>query len=314
MYFCNVVSKTRLYQLIALYNSIRDTCADFKVFVLCMDNDTARILKQAELENAILITLEDIENEVPKSLKSTRSTSEYCWTLKPVLLSYVFEHFENIDWLTYLDADMYFFSNPQKILSLSDSCSVLLSEHDSNEQIKFVEEAVGRFNAGLVSFKNSINGKDCLHWWKKQCLKWCYNTTVTGQFGDQKYLEDIFILFKDTCPITVPGVNIAPWNDAKYSINLKEGKLYINDDPLILYHYCGFRLINKDNCVFMFGNTCKPIIHNPYMKAVKDTVNLVESIEPGFDGCFIEESKAGKFQTFSLDTIWTAQNEAGGYC
>lgn len=301
MYFCNVVSKSRLYQYIALYNSIRKTCETFKSFVLCMDDDTERILRKAELENAVLITLEEIEDDNLKSLRITRNISEYCWTLKSVLMTYVFEHFPNIDWLTYLDADMYFFCDPQNIFKGSENCSVLLSEHDSDEQIKFVEQTVGRFNAGLVSFKNIISGREALHWWKKECINWCYNTTVTGQFGDQKYLEDIFILFKTVCPISVPGVNIAPWNDEKYNINLRENQLYIDDNPLILYHYCGFRLIDKNSCVFMFGNTHKPIIHAPYMKAIKHAVRLVDSIDPGFDGCYIEESNSGKFTAFSLD-------------
>lgn len=303
MYFCNIVSKTRLYQFIALYDSIRKTCGSFKTFVLCMDDDTERIIKQIGLENAILITLEEIEDERLKSLKSTRNTGEYCWTLKPVLMTYLLEHFKDIDWLTYLDADMYFFSDPKSIFKGSDNCSVLLSEHDLNEQIKAVEKSVGRFNSGLVSFKNDPMGRECLHWWKKQCIKWCYNTTVTGQFGDQKYLEDMFLLFEGVSPITMPGVNIAPWNDEKYNMNLREGMLYINDSPLVLYHYCGFRLTDKSSCVFMFGNTHKPIIHNPYMKAVKAAVKLVESIDPGFDGCYIDESNVGKFQTFSLDMI-----------
>ena len=303
MYFCNVVSKSRLYQYIALYDSMKNNCETFRSFVLCMDDETTGILKNAGLENTVLITLEEIEVENLKSLKSTRNISEYCWTLKPVLLSYVFEHFEHIDWITYLDADMYFFSDPQSIFNGNSNCSVLLSEHDSNEQIKFVEEAVGRFNAGLVSFKNDPGGRECLHWWKKKCIKWCYNTTVTGQFGDQKYLEDIYTLFNNVCPITVPGVNIAPWNDAKYNISIRESKLYINDSPLVLYHYCGFRLVDKDSCVFMFGNTHKPIIHNPYMKAIKRAVRKVYSIDPGFDGCFIEESNAGKFMTFSLNMV-----------
>ncbi len=301
MYFCNVVSKTRLYQFIALYYSIKSICDDFKVFVLCMDDDTSRLLKKARLENTVVITLEEIENEELKALKKERNIGEYCWTLKPVLLTYVLERFENVDWLTYLDADMYFYNNPRTIFADVGNCSVLLSEHNSNEQIKFVEETVGRFNAGFISFKNNLRGKECLGWWKKLCLKWCFNTTITGQFGDQKYLEDLLILFGDVCPITIPGVNIAPWNDAKYNINSKDGILYVDENPLILYHYCGFRLIEKNTCVFMFGNTLNPIIHNPYMKAIKLAVNHIQSIDPCFDGCFIEESKSGKSQAFSLD-------------
>ena len=273
----------------------------FKSFVLCMDDDTARILRQAGLENAVLVTLEEIEDDELKNLRSTRNISEYCWTLKPVLMTYVFEHYENIDWLTYLDADMYFYSDPQIIFKECENCSVLLSEHDSEEHIKFVEESVGRFNAGLVSFKNNISGREALYWWKKECINWCYNTTVTGQFGDQKYLEDIFILFKPVCPVTVPGVNIAPWNEEKYYMNLRENRLYIDDNPLVLYHYCGFRLIDKTSCAFMFGNTHKPIIHNPYMKAVKAAIMLIQAIEPDFDGCNLEANNAGKFTAFPLD-------------
>jgi hypothetical protein len=254
-----------------------------------MDDETARILKQAGLEKAVLITLQDIENPQLLELKAARSTSEYCWTLKPVLLTYVFEHFDNIDWLTYLDADVFFFNNPKSIFNGSESCSVLLSEHDSNASIKFIEEAVGRFNAGLISFRKDFNGREILHWWKKQCIKWCFNTTVTGQFGDQKYLEDIFRLYKGVCSITEPGVNIAPWNEEKYDMNKKEDILYISSSPLILYHFCGFRLIDKHTCIFKFGNTHKPLIHNPYMKAVKTAIDLVDSIDSSLDRLLFEE-------------------------
>ncbi|MGE5677301.1 MAG: hypothetical protein ACM3ZR_04510, partial [Pseudomonadota bacterium] len=286
LYFCNVVSRTRIYQFLALYASMEKNCPGFRTFVLCMDDDTSRLLKQAGLEHAVPITLDELEDKILRKLKSTRKIGEYCWTLKPVLMSYVFEHYENIDWLTYLDADTYFFSDPSVIFSGMENFSVLLSDHDSNEQIKFVEKEVGRFNAGFVSFRNDFVGRECLHWWKKQCIKWCYNTTVTGQFGDQKYLEDMYKLFQGVSPVTIPGINVAPWNDAKYEIHLRDNTIYINDNPLILYHYCGFRLVDKASCVFMFGNVHRPVIHDPYMREIKAAISKTESIEPYFDGCF----------------------------
>ena len=264
-----------------------------------MDEDTFRILEEAKLDNVILNKLNEIENNHLLTLKSIRKAEEYCWTLKPVYLLYVIEH-NYIERLTYLDADLFFYDDPERIIETSNNCSVLLSEHDCNFDIKYVEDDVGRFNAGIISFKNNFRGRNCLNWWKKQCVKWCYNTTETGQFGDQKYLEQMYERFMEVCPIDVPGVNIAPWNDEKYRIYIKKGNLFINDDRLILYHYCGFRVVDKYSCVFMYGNKYSPVIHNPYMESIKEAILLVETIDSEFDGSFIEKFNEGRFKVFSL--------------
>ena len=301
MYFCNIVSHTRLYQFIALYNSIKANMNIFNIFVLCMDEDTFRILEAAMLANVTLTKLSDIEDENLLNIKSSRRIEEYCWTLKPVFLSRILKQNEFIDRITYLDADLYFHNNPELILEGSENCSVLLSEHNFNENIKDIEDSVGKFNAGLVSFKNNINGRLSLKWWKAQCLKWCLNTTVTGQFGDQKYLNEMTKLFEEVCAIKVPGVNIAPWNDEKVKYNIVNEKLYIDDHPLILYHYCGFRVHDKNSCILMFGDQCSPIIHHPYMKEIKNSILLVDKIDPNFNGNSIEERNEGKFRIFTLD-------------
>ena len=301
MYFCNIVSFTRLYQFIALYKSIQAYCKVFHIYVLCMDDDTFRILNEARLNNVILTKLSDLENENILEIKSSRQIEEYCWTMKSVFLTHILEQNEFIDRITYLDADLYFHDNPEHIFEGSENCSVLLSEHDFNKNIKDIEESVGKFNAGIISFKNNKNGRKSLNWWKEQCLKWCFNTTVTGQFGDQKYLNEMIELFKEVCIINVPGVNIAPWNDEKYEYKMVNEKLFINDNPLILYHYCGFRVHDKTSCILMFGDECSPIIHHPYMKAIKESILFVEGIDSNFNGKFIEKRNEGKFKIFSLN-------------
>jgi hypothetical protein len=267
-----------------------------------MDEDTFRILEASKFTNLSLTKLNDIEDERLLKLKSMRRIEEYCWTLKPVYLEYVIKNYNGIDRLTYLDADLFFYDSPARIFEANNNSSVMLSEHSCYSEIKYVEEDVGRFNAGIISFKNNFRGRICLYWWRKQCIKWCYNTTETGQFGDQKYLDQMYNRFIDVRPISVPGVNIAPWNDEKYKISLKKGKLYVDKDRLILYHYCGFRVNDKNSCVFMYGDKYFPLIHNPYMEAIKNAITLVDNIDPSFDGSFIEKSNAGRFKIFSLVT------------
>lgn len=300
MYFCNIISRTRIYQFIALYNSIKTNAKEFKIFVLCMDEDTFRILEAAKLDNIMLTKLCDIETEQLRELRGTRNIEEYCWTLKPVFLAYTFKNNRGIDRLTYLDADLFFYDDPARILESSNNSSVMLSEHGCYPEIKYVEEDVGRFNAGIISFKNNFMGRNCLYWWRKQCVNWCYNTTETGQFGDQKYLDQMFNRFISVSIIEVPGVNIAPWNDEKYKITIKKGIHYIDNDRLILYHYCGFRINDKNSCVFMYGNKYFPIIHNPYMDAIRNAIEFIDTIDSSFDGSFIEENNVGRFKVFSL--------------
>jgi hypothetical protein len=266
-----------------------------------MDEDTFRILDAAKLSNVTLTKLSNIEDENLLNIKSTRKIEEYCWTLKPVFLTHILEQNEFIDRITYLDADLYFHNNPELMFEGSENCSVLLSEHDFNENIKNIEESVGKFNAGLISFKNNVSGRLSMQWWKEQCLNWCLNTTITGQFGDQKYLNDMIKLFEEVCSIDVPGVNIAPWNDEKYKYKVVDDKLFIDDNPLILYHYCGFRVHDKNSCILMFGDNCSPIIHHPYMKAIKNSILLVDKIDPNFNGNSIEKRSEGNFKIFSLD-------------
>ena len=300
MYFCNIITSSRLYQFIALYHSIRKNNSDFYIFVLCMDDVVYRILKKASLERVSLINVSDIEGRDLKHIKKTRRIEEYCWTLKPIFIKYVLKKNKEIERLTYLDSDMFFYDDPKKILEGTKDSAVLLSEHDCSHDIKYVEDSVGRFNSGIISFKNTSEGLICLKWWKKKCMGWCFNTTATGQFGDQKYLENMYRKFHDVKIISTHGVNIAPWNDGQYKFTMKKGKLYIDEKPLILYHYSGFRICDKYTCIFMFGDRYQPLLHNIYIEAVREAIEFVDRLEEHFDGSFLEEQHKDRFKTFSM--------------
>lgn len=273
----------------------------FEVFVLCMDEDVFRILSKANFKNVRPVPLSAVETDDLKRLKQTRTASEYCWTLKSVFMHNILTIYAFIPRLTYLDADMMFFSDPAFVFERYKHASALLSRHDFSDKFKYMEADVGTFNSGFLTIKNDARGLECLKWWEEKCLDWCGNTTVTGQFGDQKYLEEMHIRFQNVAVVDIPGVNAAPWNDAGKKTTNTRGKIYINGFPLILYHYCGFRLRSKHTCIFMFGNIYRPIIHKPYMKAVKSAIQLVDAIEPGFDGCCCDEDNIDKFNIYSLD-------------
>ena len=89
-------------------------------------------------------------------------------------------------------------------------------------------------------FKNNSNGRKALNWWHKQCMKWCSSKIEDGKFGDQKYLDDWRERFPDVCVSINKGIGLAPWNIGRYSITFWNGKLYVDEDLLLFYHFQKF--------------------------------------------------------------------------
>ena len=124
-----------------------------QLYILCMDNDAETLLVQLKIPNVIPIRLAELEKE-DKQLaegKLLRSTVEYYFTSKASLMRYVLAQNPDCERVTYLDADLFFFSEPSKLDNEIAGSSVAVIEHrfsPGNQRLyKF-----GRFNAGWLSF------------------------------------------------------------------------------------------------------------------------------------------------------------------
>ena len=299
--FCVILSKYRIYQGIALYRSIEFNYKHFNMFILCVDDETYQLCKELDLKKAILIRDTDLVDELLVVAKEERRLNEYCWTLKPFFIEYVLNKYHTIENAVYLDADICFFNDPILIFEANKSYCIQLSEHDFQEQNAAVEQTCGKYNSGFIVFKNCKTSVDALKWWQEKCIEWCKDGVDEGRFGDQKYLELLPRLFDGVYPIITPGVNIAPWNETKYQYCNKNGKVYINEDKLVCYHFCGLRILNKDYYSLLIGNQ-KPnsYIHTPYAIVLKEVISDIESISPEFNGCFIEEHFENKGRIYKL--------------
>ena len=71
--FCSILSKYRLYQGMALYNSLSRNLFGFNLFILCMDDETFFILKRINYPNVVPISLHDIENQMLLNIKNGRT-------------------------------------------------------------------------------------------------------------------------------------------------------------------------------------------------------------------------------------------------
>lgn len=246
--------------------------------MLCMDKNSFDILAGMKLPFAELIKIEDIEqsDERLQRARQDRSLVEFYFTIKPFLLDYILKNYPEVNVINYVDADIYFFGNPEAIFAEIADRSVALTGHRFPVRMQHLEQ-FGKYNAGWISFKRDENGLACLQWWLEKCFEWCHDYVDGNRYADQKYLDLIPVLFKNVAVIENKGVNLAPWNISNYKVSLEGNKVLINGSQLIFYH---FHYLNRLNDVlydsgFSFYGTVldgltRRYIYIPYLKVFSE--------------------------------------------
>lgn len=243
--FCTLFDSNYLDKGLVLYESMERVMEKFKLYILAMDNKCEEILKDMELSHAIVLSLDEFEDEELLEIKSKRSRAEYCWTCTASLIDYVFETYKE-EYCTYVDSDLYFYENPQILIEEMDAagCSVQIVEHGFGNGIiaRKKEKNAGKYCVQFNTFKNIGDSLEVLHTWKMQTRNHC--SMEVGEMGDQKYLTDWAEKYKNVHVLRHLGGGVAPWNivrfgyvsDDDYRIQLMDRKTG-EKFPLIFYHF-----------------------------------------------------------------------------
>jgi len=250
-HFCTYFDRNYLTRGLVLYHSLARLCQNpFTLWVLCFDFFTFQELEHLHLPGVNLISLDQFEASDLDLLraKNERSLVEYFWTCTPSLPLYILNHNPEVDLITYLDADLCFYSDPIPIFSEMGNHSILIIEHRYPRELKYLADAFGIYNVGFLAFRRDYHGLACLHWWRDRCLEWCYTRIEDDKFGDQKYLDDWPERFNSVIVLQQKGAGLAPWNAIQYIINWNEGSFSVNGDPLIFFHFHAFKTIAR-NCM-----------------------------------------------------------------
>jgi len=246
-HFCTYFDINYLTRGLALYESLRRHCRrPFVLWVLCFDEETHALLESLDLPGLQLISQAKFEasDTVLTATKTDRTRVEYFWTCTPSLPLYVFSHHPAVEILTYLDADLYFFSDPSPIFVEMGDSSVLIAEHRYPPEHAWKATMFGIYNVGWLSFRADANGMACLEWWRERCLEWCYARHEDGKFGDQLYLDEWPARFADVAVLQHKGAGLAPWNVVQYQLQVREQQLTVDEEPLIFFHFHGLRCVH----------------------------------------------------------------------
>ncbi len=247
--FCTLFDSNYLAYGLAMYESLKKNCADFHLFIFAFDEKCEEVLKKLALENVTVISLKDFEDEELLRIKPTRGKGEYCWTCTSSTIFYVLKNFA-VPSCTYLDADLYFFSDPKILIEELGEKSVSIIEHRYTPKYDQSKNS-GKYCVQFMTFKNDEDGLEVLKWWRERCIEWCFGRVEDGKFGDQKYLDDWVVRFNCVRELKNLGGGVAPWNIEQYrfveenkkilGIEKKSGKKF----PLIFFHFHGFKILNE---------------------------------------------------------------------
>lgn len=269
--FCTLFNSYYLSRGLALYRSLEEHCSRFHLYIYAFDDLSFEILHSLNLKHATIISLTELEDSTLLSVKPLRSVGEYCWTCTPSAIKHAIDTY-NLDACTYLDADLYFFSDPSVLIEEIGNKSVLITEHRYTPE--YDQSATsGIFCVQFMTFKNDIYGINVLNWWREACIDWCYARFEDGKFGDQKYLDDWPTRFKKVHVLENLGGGVAPWNVQQY--DLANG-----DINVIFYHFHALKFLKK-NRVDLGGYRisiqvlCD--IYNPYLSHLESIENELES-------------------------------------
>lgn len=283
-HYCTLFDKNYLNRGLTLYRSLVRQAGDFTLWILAMDNETYTILAQLHLPHIELIALADFEDRQLLKIKPTRTPVEYFWTLTPSLPLYLLEKYPSLPMITYLDADLFFFSSPSPIFDEFGQNSILLTEHRYSPAHEHFKKKSGQFNVQFLTFRNNRLGLTVLQWWRRRCIDWCFNRFEAGKFGDQKYLNDWPTRFRGVHILQHLGAGVAPWNVHNYPITSHEGKIYIDGQPLIFYHFHALLQTSSRRFLVAPGYRINrrqwQLIYQPYTDQLRSAGALIHQVAP----------------------------------
>lgn len=274
LHFCTLFDSNYLTRGLAMIESLEKYCSSYHIYVFSFDDICYQILSDLKLKNVTIISLKEFENEELLKIKPTRTTAEYCWTCTPSVIIYSLNKF-NLESCTYLDADIYFYSDPSTLFKEINDNSIVITKHNFSEKYKFFLTISGIYNVQFVFFKNNEHGMKVLYWWKEKCIEWCYGRNEGDKYGDQKYLDIWPTSFKGVHIMKNLGGGIAPWNVQFYEFTENNRIIYLRikkDEEkfrLIFYHFHNFKIDNKGFALTYLYDLSQEIIdliYKPYLK------------------------------------------------
>ena len=306
--YCTLFDSHYLTRGLSMYYSLKESTEDnFHLYIFSFDETCNRILKSLDLPSVTIISLEELErNSDLLKVKNERTLGEYCWTATPSIIWFCLKFFQ-LDSCTYIDSDLFFYSNPNSVIEEMGNASVSIISHRYTKRYDQTKKS-GKYCVQFMTFKNNDDGLTVLDWWKNECINWCYARYEDGKFGDQKYLDDWPKVFRGIYEIQNLGAGIAPWNVQQYQLIDPNKKIFKKialkkEFNLVFFHFHGLKFINENEVYLNTYYLSKEIIKHLYLPYIHTLKKFDEELKSKFPIDFTVNEKFKK-PTFFKKPLW----------
>jgi hypothetical protein len=288
--FCTLFDGNYLFKAVAMARSLERHCPSHRLTCFCFDEDAREAIDAMGLPTVTTVALTELESHDAEllSTKADRTPVEYCWTATPALPLYLFQTRPELDEVTYLDADLLFFADPEPLFVEMGDASVLITPHRFAPEYAHHAQS-GIYNVQFLTFRRDPEGMKVLQWWHDRCIEWCYYRLEDGKLGDQKYLDDWPERFGDAIHVLAhKGGGLAPWNITQYEVRGTPAGILVDDDPLIFFHYHRVKLVDGGRHQwqppgYRISPTNRRLVYRPYDRALDQAVREVRGVRPGYN-------------------------------
>lgn len=175
-----------------------------------------------------IITLSSFSNDFIDNLRE-KSVVDACTAIKGAAALLLLNR-DDSEYITYIDPDIYVFSNLNPIYREHEFSEVLLTPHllESPLNVKGIwnDEIAGSmmhglFNLGFISFKKSELALTVAGWWADRLKIFCAEDYSRGLYTDQKWFDVATVYFPGIRIVRDPTWNVGPWNFLERSLAKK---------------------------------------------------------------------------------------------
>jgi len=279
--YCTLFDKNYLYQGVALHDSLLATTRNFKLYALAMDDDAYAMLQKLNRDTLIPVKLDQLLTEEVCVIRGQTTHGQFCWVNQPLICEYLLDYYQ-LEMVTYLESDSYFFSDPELLFEELGSDSVSLVPHNFSSEFDNTESA-GRFCVQFNAFRNDGRARAVLADWKAANFQ--YHKTDPRAYPGQTCLDDWPVKYSGVKVIENCGAGVAPWNVRGYILGESSGAPTVNGRPVVFYHFHQYgRLISGEHDLGSYPMTSDVIdmFYRPYIQALRRSKAAVINADPLF--------------------------------
>ncbi len=150
------------------------------------------------------------------------------------------------DIVIYMDPDTAVFAPLDPVIEHLAQADIVLTPHLAAPEIEAAGVrdneisalSTGVYNLGFVAIRTGGEGARFAAWWARRLAWACYDNIPAGLFTDQRWCDQVPVLFDRVAILRDPGFNIASWNISRRWVQIAhDGAIRVNGALLRFWHF-----------------------------------------------------------------------------